>query len=108
VLVLASNPQDTVPPVLWGDPRFPTPWVQPVATLAEASWRWNKIQINALGREGVCRFTGLALWTGWREKGDYLPLILPLTSGDGFCLCRYRSWRWKYGSDALLFGVLVN
>jgi hypothetical protein len=53
-------------------------------------------KINAVVREGVGRFTGLPLWTGWREKGGYLPLILPLISADGFCLSKYRRWDTRF------------
>jgi hypothetical protein len=35
-------------------------------------------------REGVCRYTGLPLWTNWGGKRGYLPLILPLASEVGF------------------------
>jgi hypothetical protein len=41
----------------------------------------NKIKINAGGREGVGRFTGLPLWTGWVGRAIrllFFPLLLQL------------------------------
>jgi hypothetical protein len=61
-----------------------------------------KSKINAVRREGVGRFPGLPLWTGWRDKGGYLPLILPLTSADYFCLSRYRRWDTEFGRLCIL------
>jgi hypothetical protein len=62
-----------------------------------------KMIINAAGREGVGRFTGLPLWEAWREKGGYLRIMPLLTSADGFCLSRYR--RWEKGFCRLMYTV---
>jgi hypothetical protein len=62
--------------------------------------KYNK-NVDAARCGGVGRFTGLPLWTCWDGKTghpyrlsqirmidslSYLPLILPLESGVGFCL----------------------
>jgi hypothetical protein len=38
----------------------------------------NKIKINAGGREGVGRYTGLPLWTGWVGRKAICLLFFPL------------------------------
>jgi hypothetical protein len=53
----------------------------------------NKIKINAGGREGVSRFIGLPLWTGW-------------VGGEAICLLFFplRGWR----PDDLVNGLALH
>jgi hypothetical protein len=58
--------------------------------------------MNAIRREGVGRFTGQPLWTGWDGQGGYLPRIPPLASEVGFCRFRYRRWDTWFRSLCML------
>jgi hypothetical protein len=62
-----------------------------------------KVKTNAVGREGVGRFTGLPLWTGWVDREAIRLLFFPLLLGSvfvfpgiavgtqGFADCVYRA-----------------